>query len=404
MKRAWFIGFAAVLIICAVTVRFRLVYAQSQNNILQYQLYPTFEYHTLKYPTGLLMSRGTLFIADTGNNQIRQFAGTTLSVLAGSGSRGYGDGTLTSAQFSNPTGLQGGAFVWTQQSTECDPTCGDPNCRLRSCYPMINHPYTRLYVADTGNYVVRMVCAGDPPATGVCNAGITSTVSTVVGNHVQGYVDGPSLSAEFRHMAGVFGQYSSPSPTAPFYIADAKNSVIRSWDGSNVSTYAGNGSPGYVNAYRTSAQFGAPAKAAWDANGNMYVADAGNNVIRKIDTSGNVTTFAGTGVQGYVDGPGSSAQFDMPCSIVFNPADNSLYVSDSLNSVIRKITLNGVVSTYAGSTQGQGGDVDGSLTQAKFQCPMDLVIVNGTMYVADALNNSIRAIDMVHGVVSTYVN
>jgi hypothetical protein len=138
--------------------------------------------------------------------------------------------------------------VWTQQSTECDPSCGDPNCLLRSCYPIIRHPYTRLYVADTANYVVRMVCAGDPPATGVCNAGITNTVSTVAGNHTQGYVDGSSLSAKFGQMAGVFGQRSSPSPTAPFYIADAKNSVIRSWDGSNVGTYAGNGSPGYVDA------------------------------------------------------------------------------------------------------------------------------------------------------------
>lgn len=134
----------------------------------------------------------------------------------------------------------------------------------------------------------------------------------------------------------------------------------------------------------------------------MYVADAGNNVIRRIDTAGNVTTFAGTGVQGYTDGPGSTAQFDMPCSIVFNPADNSLYVVDGLNSVIRKVTLDGVVSTYAGSTP--GGLVNGSLLQAKFQCPMALLISNGTMYVADALNNSIRAIEMVHGVVSTYLN
>jgi DNA-binding beta-propeller fold protein YncE len=132
----------------------------------------------------------------------------------------------------------------------------------------------------------------------------------------------------------------------------------------------------------------------------------GNNAIRRIDTSGNVTTFAGsaTGQAGDTNGKGTAALFCMPMSVVFNPADNSLYVADGMNNEIRKIDLAGNVTTYAGSSTGVGGSVDGSLTVARFNCPMDLVILNGFMYVTDTLNNTIRRIDMSNKVVSTYIS
>ncbi len=127
----------------------------------------------------------------------------------------------------------------------------------------------------------------------------------------------------------------------------------------------------------------------------------GNNMIRKIDVSGNVTTFAGS-APGYTDGQGSNAQFRMPSSIAFNPADNFLYVADSMNNVIRRIDLSGNVTTYAGS--GAAGLVDGALNQAQFQCPMDILIQNGFMYLSDTMNNVIRRIDMVNALVSTYIS
>jgi DNA-binding beta-propeller fold protein YncE len=125
-------------------------------------------------------------------------------------------------------------------------------------------------------------------------------------------------------------------------------------------------------------------------------------VIRKIDTAGNVTTFAGTGQAGYVDGPASIAQFHFPMGIVYNPADRYLYVADGQNNVIRRIDLSGNVSTYAGT--GTAGLTDGPLSQAQFSGPTNLVIYSGMMYVSDTLNNVIRRIDMSAGVVSTYIS
>ncbi len=367
-------------------------YPQSPPALLTGDLFATYTFNTLKHPSGLAVSFALgnldIYIADTSNHVIRKFSGGTLSLLAGTGARGYVDGPLSSAQFNFPTGLQGGTYMWTEQVV--DPNCIDP--LVRTCVQTIRHSYTLLYVTDTDNYVVRMVCSGDPPDTGPCNTTNVDTVSTVAGNHIKGFLDGPSTSAEFGRLGAI-------SQSSSFFICDAENHSVRSWDRANVMTYAGTGSPGLVNGYRTSAQFNCPTQVTWDPNGNVYVADAGNNVIRKIDTAGNVSTFAGSGMPGYADGPGTSARFHMPCAIVFNPADNFLYVADTQNNVIRRIDLASNVSTYAGASG--GGLADGSLTQARFTCPMGIVIFSGVMYVSDTMNNAIRRIDMASGTVST---
>ncbi len=187
---------------------------------------------------------------------------------------------------------------------------------------------------DAKNYVVRQACQGFYPGQGCRFPTPCNNVATVAGNNTQGFVDGPAASAQFGALGGVSfsGTYT--------YMCDSQNHVIRTLDTfANVSTFAGTGTAGFVNGYRTTAQFNCPTEVAWDSTGNMYVADAGNNVIRKVDTAGNVTTFAGTGVAGYADGPGGSAQFNMPCGIFFNPADNFLYVADSGNNLIRRIAL-----------------------------------------------------------------
>jgi hypothetical protein len=376
------VGLLLVLIIGPKKWR---VFSQSPTDYTQ-TASVTYQFNVLKHPTGLVASSGYLFIADTGNNLVRQFANGSLSVLAGNGQAGYVDGQASSAEFNKPTGLVGGmgTYRFCVQGCNCQPV-----------YCWVSGQYARLYVNDTQNYVVREICTGPPS---YCS----SQVSTVAGNHVQGYLDGSSLSAEFGNTAGIFGKQSSPSPSAPLYIADGQNNVVRSWDGSNVATYAGNGTRGYVNAYRTSAQFGTPVKADWDSNGNMYVTDTDNFVIRKIDTAGNVTTFAGTGHNGFVNGAGSQASFRYPTGVAFNSADGYLYVADTQNNVIRRIDSAGNVSTYAGT--GVAGLTNGSLSQAQFFAPTDLVIVNGFMFVSDSNNNVIREIDMTNQVVSIYIS
>lgn len=188
------------------------------------------------------------------------------------------------------------------------------------------------------------------------------------------------------------------------YIVDAENHCIRTMSAGTVSTFAGNGYPGFADGYRTSARFNLPGKMTTDGVGSMYVADIGNNAIRKIDASGYVTTPAGGGPYQYgkVDGQGAAASFARPTAVISNPADGMLYVADSHNNCIRKVDPAGNVTTYAGT--GTAGLVDGNRSQAQFSMPTDLIIYGGYMYISDSLNNCIRRIDMSNGQVSTFIS
>jgi serine/threonine-protein kinase len=224
-------------------------------------------------------------------------------------------------------------------------------------------------------------------------------VETVCGSHTQGMADGSSSSASFSSLAGV-----SLDGTNEYYIADAGNHSIREWDGVNVSTVAGNGSSGFADGYGSAARFMVPGKTTRNPSGYLWVADIGNNAIRGIDAGDNVVTCAGAGPSqpGFVNGQGSQAQFNRPTSVFFNAADSMVYIADSHNNVIRRMDSSGNVTTYAGT--GIPGLVNGSLSQAQFDKPTDIVIKNGFMYVSDTMNNVIRRIDMVNGVVTTYIS
>ena len=161
---------------------------------------------------------------------------------------------------------------------------------------------------------------------------------------------------------------------------------------------AGNGTTGFANGQGTAASFSSPYAIAIDAQGNKYVADAGNNLIRKITPSGLVSTLAGNGKTGYIDGPGTMAEFYNPQGIAVDSYGN-VYVADTYNNVIRKITPAGVVSTLAGSTT--AGAINGTGTAASFSSPYGVAIdANGNVYVADSGNNLVRIITPA-GIVTT---
>lgn len=162
-----------------------------------------------------------------------------------------------------------------------------------------------------------------------------------------------------------------------------------------VTTLAGS-ITGFANGQGTNAKFNYPNGICTDGFGNVYVADAGNHKIRKITPGGVVTTFAGS-TQGYADGQDTSAQFNTPFD-VFADANNNIYVADEQNNKIRKITPSGLVSTLAGSSSGYQ---DGNSTTAKFKLPMGICIdTAGNILVADGGNHKIRKITP-GGVVST---
>jgi NHL repeat len=167
-----------------------------------------------------------------------------------------------------------------------------------------------------------------------------------------------------------------------------------------VTTYAGNGLPNLINGDLHIAQFNSPTGICRDRLGNIFIADGANQVIRKIDASGNVSTYAGTGIMGFRDGPSDSAQFNSPFDLCADESGN-IYVSDFENQRIRKIDRTGYVTTVAGT--GTIGYVDGSCSSAQFNYPRGIVWVHtGCLYIADSWNHRIRKINLATSTVSTF--
>jgi len=277
--------------------------------------------------------------------------GCVYTVAGTPGKSGHNNGSAKSALFSSPYGL---AFD----------TKGN------------------LYIADLFNHVIRKI-----DTNGI--------VSTFAGTPTkQGYKDGPAKNALFSSPYGL-----AFDTKGNLYVADSGNNSIRKIDTSGtVSTFAGTPTKqGYKDGPAKNALFGSPYGLAFDTKGNLYVSDGpeqfalpGNNVIRKVDTKGIVSTFAGTfAKRGHKDGPVKSALFGYPGGIVSDGKGN-LYIADLLNNVIRKIDVKGVISTPVG-TPGKSGHKDGFAKSALFNSPVRLIFdTKGNLYIADSSNNVIR--------------
>jgi sugar lactone lactonase YvrE len=210
-------------------------------------------------------------------------------------------------------------------------------------------------------------------------------VSTLAGSGTSGASDGFGTSASFKLPFGV-----AVDATGNVYVGDFYNNKIRkiSLLGA-VTTLSGSGIAGATDGVGIAASFNHPSGVALDASGNIYVSDTGNNKIRKISPSGVVTTLAGSGTAGATDGVGIAASFNSPIGVSVNAAGN-VYVADANSNKIRKISPSGAVTTLAGSLQ---GSTDGLGTEARFSNPYGVALdASGNVYVADANNNKIRKI------------
>jgi D-alanyl-D-alanine dipeptidase len=302
-------------------------------------------------PEGLFTDAGgTVYVADAGNHTIRKItpagAVTTLAGLAvGSGSA---DGPGTAARFSSPSG------VATDSSRN-------------------------VYVADAGNYTIRKITS----------AGVVTTLAGLA--ETFGSADGPGSTARFISPYGV-----ATDNSGSLYVADTFNNTIRQVTPSGfVSTVAGLGGisgRGSADGPLSTARFSNPFGVATDSSGNVYVADTGNNTIRKITPQGFVTTLAGlAGSSGSADGTGITARFNSPVAAATDGSGN-VYVADTNNHTIRKITPAGAVTTLAGLA-GSSGSADGTGSAARFKGPRGVFAdSSGTVYVADSGNNTIRII------------
>ena len=242
-----------------------------------------------------------------------------------------------------------------------------------------------FYIADSQNHVIRKI-------------GTNGIVSTFAGQMaVPGSQDGSGLLAQFDTPCGI-----AIGPGGEFYISDTGNHTLRKITPTGVvTTIAGRpGENGFTNGSGGSARFNSPLGLAVGANGTVYVADSGNQLIREVSSAGTVTTLAGSPENwGRDDGMGSAARFNGPVGVALDHQGN-LMVSDSWNHAIRKITPDGMVSTWAGRP-GVDGQTDGTALSATFCKPAELALDRwNNLFVADSGNHVIRKISNT-GMVST---
>ena len=268
-----------------------------------------------------------------------------VSLYTGAPSRGYKDGPIQTALFNTPS------------SIAIDKN-GD------------------MYITDTQNNRIRKLDT-------------KGQVTTVAGNGASFCVDNTFLKSSFTRP-----NYVAIGPNGNLFIADTVCNKIRKVDFNTleVTTFAGTGKAGNKNGPKNQAEFKEPKGLLFDSKGNLYVADTGNHMIRLITSNGQVSTFAGTGKQGKANGKKEQATFNQPRSLIYDTTGN-LIVVDSYNHKIRKIEPSGVVTDFAGS--GSNGVKDGKAGVAAFSFPT-MIAKNskGDFFVSDYGSNRIRKIDM----------
>ena len=366
------------------------------------------------HPTGLAVdTHGNVFVADTYNETIRKITPAgVVSTLAGvAGVAGYADGPGAAARFDRPRALtfapdgalyvfeqinrtirrispQGEVTTWGGHPSNVKPGAG-PGAHLKLDYHhglAIDHTGS-LYLIKDNNGIrrfrlrdgVELPYAGTPDG--------------------RGHVDAATpAEARFNFPAAV-----AAGPDGSLYVADEQNKVVRKISPQGVvSTLAGFNDDPRFNIETARQGLSNPGGVAFDRQGNVYVVDGGNQVIRRVSPAGEMRIWAGQhGQRGFADGPAAQAEFNNPVDIAAGP-DGAFYVTDTGSNTIRKISAEGVVSTIAGLPS-QAGERDGPAGKAQFNKPTTIAVApDGTVYVTDSKTSAVRRLSP-RGRVSTFV-
>jgi uncharacterized protein (TIGR03437 family) len=304
-------------------------------------------------PEGVAVdASGNSFIADTDNNLIRKVsAGGTITTVAGNRTEGFsGDGgPAASAALNQPQGI-------------AVDSSGN------------------LFIADTNNNLIRKVSAG-------------GIITTVAGNGNGGFSGdgGPAASAALAYPSGV-----AVDSSGNLFIADRRNNRIRKVSASGtITTVAGNATQGFSGdgGPATSASLNLPSGVAVDAFGNLFIADGGNNRIRKVPAGGSITTVAGNGNGGFSGDGGPATSAGLSAAGVAVDTSGNLFIADALNNRVRKVSASGTVTTAAGNgTEGFSGD-GGPAAAAELSDPAGVAVdASGNLFIADNGNERIREV------------
>jgi uncharacterized protein (TIGR03437 family) len=359
---------------------------------------------SLNDPEGVAVdSAGNLYIADFGNNRIREVSGGIITTVVGSGNLGFsGDGgSAASASLNGPDGVAvdaagelfiadfanerirkvSGGVITTVAGTGGGTFWGDggtaTSAELLSTADVVVDATGNLYIADPGNNRVRKVSGG--------------MITTVAGNGIAGFSGdgGLAASASLNLPQGV-----AVDSAGNLDIADCYNDRIRKVSGGTITTVAGSANGGFSGdgGPATSALLACPSGVAIDSAGNLYIADSWNSRIRKV-SGGTITTIAGNGIVGFSGdgGPATSASLNLPVGVAVDSAGN-LYISDRGNFRIRKVS-GGIITTVAGNgVWGFSGD-GGPATNASLAGPNGVAVDSaGNLYIADFGNNRVREV------------
>jgi sugar lactone lactonase YvrE len=362
-------------------------------------------------------SNGNLYFPDVQNNRVRKIdASGIISTVAGNGTLGFGgDGSpATASRISSPHGLaiesSGNLYIADQQNHRIrkvttegiistfagNGSQGFSGDGGQAALAQFNNPAHvifdsagNLYIADGNNYRIRKVMAN-------------GIITTVVGSGSQGYSGdgGPATSAAITWIEGM-----AFDSAGNLYIANYGTHRVRKVDTSGIiTTVAGTGTKGYSGdgGPATAATLSSPAGLAVDSAGNLYIGDAGNNVVRKVTAAGIISTFAGNGTAGFSGDGGLATAASLRglamytsqplMGLVFD-SDNNLLIGDSGNGAVRKVTPAGIISTIVGNGfNGYSGN-GGIATAAQISLPEDMVVDSaGNLFIAETGNYRIRKV------------
>ncbi len=355
------------------------------------------------YPCGLTLDESdNIIVADAGNHRIRKISNTGVVTTLGVDANNSWPGDVALDEAGNVyfTDRTNGQIKKVAPGGVISSVAGNPylSSDVKSgadgtgLEAEFEHPRGIAMDFD-GNLLVADVF--DSAIRKVTPAGVVTTVAGAA--TTAGTTDGTGATARFSRPAGI-----AVDQTHNVYVADSRNYTVRKISSTGlVTTFAGSaGISGSADGIGPEARFYAPGAIAVDQAGNLFVTDGGNHTIRKISSQGVVTTIAGAaGITGSADGPGALARFNGPAAIAVDSSGN-VFVSDYNNNTVRRISPEGIVSTVAGMA-GSGGYADGQSDSARFWGPMGIAIDGaGNLIVADQRNASIRKITGV-GVVTT---